>query len=36
LATAEPIAQHHIQAVGVADRVKVHAADLCSDPFGDG
>ncbi|HYW43150.1 MAG TPA: methyltransferase [Bryobacteraceae bacterium] len=35
LAAVEPIAQRHIQAAGVADRVKVRAGDLRSDRLGE-
>jgi len=36
LAAVEPIAQRHIQAAGVADRVKVRAGDLRCDRLGEG
>jgi (2Fe-2S) ferredoxin/predicted O-methyltransferase YrrM len=36
LATVEPIARRHIQAAGVADRVRVRAGDLRSGPLGEG
>jgi predicted O-methyltransferase YrrM len=36
LSTVEPIAQSHIDAAGVAGRVRVRAGDLRSDKFGEG
>jgi predicted O-methyltransferase YrrM len=36
LATVEPIARHHIQEAGVANRVNVRAGDLRSDRLGEG